>query len=66
MSRRFGEDKQWGVRFNGVYRDGSTATRGQSVELGAATIGLDYRGDRLRASLDAGHQSLNNEAPQGA
>lgn len=66
VSRRFGEDKQWGVRFNGVYRDGSTATRGQSVELGAATIGLDYRGDRLRASLDAGHQRLNNEAPQGA
>lgn len=64
--RRFGEDNQWGLRFNGVYRDGRTATRGQSVELGAASVALDYRGSRLRASLDAGHQTMNNQAPQGA
>lgn len=66
LGRRFGEENRWGVRVNGVYRQGDTATQGQSLELGAATVGLDYRGDRLRASLDAGHQSLDNEAPQGA
>ncbi|MGX8883565.1 TonB-dependent siderophore receptor [Methylovorus sp. SPW-M1] len=66
IGRRFGEDNAWGIRFNGVYRDGKNATAGQSVELGAATIGIDYRGNRLRASLDAGHQTMNNEAPQGA
>jgi iron complex outermembrane recepter protein len=66
VGRRFGEDNEWGVRFNGVYRNGKTATDGQSIELGAATVGIDYRGNRLRASLDAGHQSMNNEAPQGA
>lgn len=66
MGRRFGEQQQWGVRFNGVYRNGKTATDGQKLELGAATIAVDYRGASLRASLDAGHQTMNNDAPQGA
>ncbi len=66
LGRRFGEDNQWGVRFNGAYRNGDTATDGQSVELGTATVAIDYRGRGLRASLDAGHQTMNNEAPQGA
>lgn len=66
MGRRFGENNEWGIRVNGIYRDGKTATAGQSIELGSATIAIDYRSDTLRASLDAGHQTMNNEAPQGA
>ncbi|WP_406625638.1 TonB-dependent siderophore receptor [Acidovorax sp. SDU_ACID1] len=57
VGRRFGEQNQLGVRANGVYRSGDTATAGQSVKLGAASVGLDYRGERLRASLDLGYQS---------
>ncbi|TDY89187.1 UNVERIFIED_ORG: iron complex outermembrane receptor protein [Herbaspirillum seropedicae] len=66
LGRRFGEDKQWGIRFNGSYRNGNTATAEQSVELGTAVLGLDYRGSQLRASLDLGHQTMNNNAPQGS
>ena len=66
IGRRFGEQQEWGVRFNGVYRNGKTATDGQKVDLQAATVAVDYRGANLRASLDAGHQTMNNEAPQGA
>lgn len=66
VGRRFGEDNQWGIRVNGIYRDGETSTSGQSVNLGAATVALDYRGSKLRASLDTGYQTMNNEAPQGA
>ncbi|OZI77297.1 TonB-dependent receptor [Bordetella genomosp. 12] len=66
VGRRFGEDDAWGIRVNALYRDGDTATAGQSVELGAAAIGLDYRSATLRASLDVGHQTMNNKAPQGA
>jgi iron complex outermembrane receptor protein len=66
LGRRFGEQQQWGVRFNGVYRNGNAATDGQSVDLQAATIAVDYRSSSLRASLDAGHQTMNNEAPLGA
>lgn len=66
VGRRFGDEHQWGVRFNGIYRDGKTATEGQSIEQAVAAIGIDYRGNQLRASLDVGHQTLNNDAPQGA
>lgn len=66
VGRRYGDDHEWGVRFNGIYRDGKTATQAQSIELGAAALAVDYRGSQLRASLDAGHQTMNNEAPQGA
>ena len=66
VGRRYGDEHEWGVRFNGVYRDGKTATQGQSVELGAAALAVDYRGGQLRASVDVGHQTMNNEAPQGA
>jgi iron complex outermembrane receptor protein len=66
VGRRYGDEHQWGVRFNGIYRDGKTATQGQSVKLGAAALAVDYRGSQLRTSVDAGHQAMNNEAPQGA
>lgn len=55
LGRRFGDEKQWGVRFNGAYRDGRTYTDGQSLSLGTATLGLDYASRRFRASLDAGY-----------
>ncbi|MRW89937.1 TonB-dependent siderophore receptor [Duganella sp. FT80W] len=66
LSRRFGERQQWGVRVNGVYRNGDTSTDHQKLDLRAFTVAIDYRGERLRASLDAGHQTMNNQAPQGA
>ena len=63
IGRRFGENNEWGVRFNGSYRNGDTAVRNQSNELGVAVVGLDYRGANLRVSLDAGHQTNNIDAP---
>ncbi|MDF2569066.1 MAG: fcuA 2 [Sporomusa sp.] len=53
IGRRFGQDNEWGVRFNGVYRDGNTGVSGQSKQRNLGALGLDYRGDRWRASLDA-------------
>lgn len=53
IGRRFGDDKQFGVRFNGVYRDGDTTTDKQTQETQFASLALDYRGDNMRASLDA-------------
>lgn len=57
VGRRFGEQNQFGVRVNGVYRSGDTATSRQSVNLGTASVGLDFLGERLRASVDLGYQS---------
>ena len=52
LGRRFGENQQFGVRFNNVYRDGDTATRHQEQKAQLTSLGLDWRGERARLSAD--------------
>ncbi|GLK83143.1 TonB-dependent receptor [Ancylobacter defluvii] len=61
IGRRFGEDKEWGVRGNLLYRDGDTPVSDQSQELMNATLGIDYKGEKLRLALDLGTQILNTD-----
>jgi len=56
LGRRFGEHNAWGVRFNGVLRDGEATIRRGTQDLGMGALGVDYRGDRLRWSADFIHQ----------
>ncbi len=65
VGRRFGRDNAIGVRVNGIYRNGNTAVAGQSSQLGVATLGLDYRGERVRLSADLGYQNDKTEAASG-
>ncbi|MGJ7489133.1 TonB-dependent receptor [Variovorax sp. ZT4R33] len=53
VGRRFGEDNQWGVRANGVWRNGEGNVDGGRQRLGLGSLGVDYAGSRLRWSLDA-------------
>lgn len=57
IGRRFGEHKEFGVRFNGAYRSGDTTTDNQEQTDQVYSLGLDYRGERLRASLDLLYQN---------
>lgn len=52
LGRRFGANRQFGIRFNGVYRDGETALANQDKKATQAALGLDWRGDRVRVSAD--------------
>ncbi|RJF74385.1 TonB-dependent receptor [Rhodopseudomonas palustris] len=52
-SQRFGANKEWGVRFNGVARNGEASIDDGNWRSGVAALSLDYRGDRLRWTLDA-------------
>ncbi|HDS1818141.1 TPA: TonB-dependent siderophore receptor [Pseudomonas putida] len=52
VGRRFGEDNQFGVRFNGMYRDGDTATEHQAQRNVLSSLALDWRGERARLSVD--------------
>lgn len=63
--RRFGESNQFGVRFNGVFREGDTAVDGQSSTLGVASLGLDYQKDNYRLSADLGYQKDKTNAGSG-
>ncbi|MDX6018787.1 TonB-dependent siderophore receptor [Scandinavium sp. V105_16] len=56
LGRRFGDDNQFGARVNLVDREGETAIDGDKRRTTMASLGLDYRGDRLRTSLDLGYQ----------
>lgn len=62
VSRRFGDEKQFGVRFNGNLQGGDTAVDNQHRDLGIAAIALDYRGERLRLNLDFISQKESWEA----
>jgi len=44
------------VRLNAVHREGETGVDGEQKRTTAASLGLDYRGERLRTSLDVGYQ----------
>lgn len=52
LGRRFGENKQFGIRFNGAYRDGETAVNDQDKKVTLVSLGLDWRGERVRLSAD--------------
>jgi len=56
MGRRFGQDNAWGVRVNGMKRGGEATTRDGEQGLDMIALGVDYRGRRLRWSMDAIHQ----------
>lgn len=56
VGRRFGADESFGVRFNGAFHTGNTAIARNSEDLALASLGLDFRGDRVRISGDFGYQ----------
>lgn len=49
------------MRFNGVYRNGDTAVDHQSREFPMLSLGLDFRGERLRLSSDLLYQKESLE-----
>ncbi|WP_427313328.1 TonB-dependent receptor [Cupriavidus sp. H39] len=63
VARRFGEDREWGVRVNGSYYNGDTTADHQSRKAPVGAIALDYRGSQLRASLDVLAQEERIAAP---
>ncbi|WP_420135366.1 TonB-dependent receptor [Rhodopseudomonas sp.] len=65
-SRRFGDNKEWGVRFNGVGRNGEASINDGNFRSGLGAVAIDYRGERFRWTLDAFSQNddTDNFRPQ--
>jgi len=61
FARRFGG---FGMRINGVRRDGEMSIDNQERELSMASLGIDYRGERARFSADFGWQDHRLDAPR--
>lgn len=64
--KRFGEDNEFGIRVNGLVRDGDLVIDDQSERLGAAALSLDYLGERLRLYGDFGIQTQKIDSPDWA
>lgn len=54
--RRFGDSDQFGARVNLVHREGDTAIDNDRRRTTLASVGLDYKGDKFRTSVDMGYQ----------
>jgi iron complex outermembrane receptor protein len=61
VGRRFGDEGQWGIRVNGMYRDGQTGIAHGNQSQGNGAVALDYRGTKLRWSFDAYNVSENTD-----
>ncbi len=55
---RFGPNKAFGIRINVAGRDGDTAIDDQKEWSALGAVALDYRGERVRLSLDAASQKI--------
>ena len=64
VARRFGPDRNTGIRINAVRRDGGTAVDREKRELDAFVVGLDWRNDKVRLSADIGHQYHRLDQPR--
>lgn len=66
VSRRFGAQNEWGLRFNGVGRNGEASIDNGNWRAGLGALSLDYRGERVRWTLDAISQNddTTNFRPQ--
>lgn len=63
VSRRFGQDKQFGIRVNGAYLSGDGTIDHQENESQLGAIALDWRSSRIRLSADIYHTKENVDAP---
>ncbi|MBO9518201.1 MAG: TonB-dependent siderophore receptor [Porphyrobacter sp.] len=58
VSRRFGNDGEWGLRVNGAYRDGEVSIDREDRRNQVLGVALDWRSDRARVVLDLAYQEV--------
>lgn len=65
LGRRFGTDNAWGIRLNLLSRGGDTPIDRQNDSMQNAALAIDYRGDKLTASLDMANQDRLTKGQSG-
>ena len=64
FSRRFGDDREWGVRMNVAHHGGIDSVDDENLKLDMASLGTDFRGEHVRFSVDLGWQDHDIDAPR--
>lgn len=62
-SRRFGDNQEYGLRFNTGAYTGNTQMDTQSRQTLVSAVAFDFRGDRFRTTIDVVSQYENFTAP---
>ncbi len=62
-ARRFGDNREYGLRFNGGAYSGNTQINNQSRRALVGALAFDFRGERFRATVDGVSQYENFTAP---
>lgn len=52
LGRRFGDEKEFGIRINAAYQDGDSAVDTQEKESQLGSVAFDWRGQRARLYTD--------------
>lgn len=65
VSRRFGQDERFGMRFNGAFREGDTPVKLTTKHNELAALSLDYRGERLRLLGDFDYSDARTDGRLG-
>lgn len=63
IGKRFGHDKEWGVRINADYTKGTTYRKKEKMTTGNIFIDVDYDKDGTRANFFYGHNHVKEKAP---
>lgn len=63
IARRYGANREFGVRVNGGLRGGDTVVDNQSNRAGVGSLALDYQGERFRSWLYVLAQRDDWDAP---
>lgn len=63
VARRYGEERQIGIRVNGAMLGGDTPIDGNGQRNGAGSLALDYTGDRFRFTADVIDQNDRYDRP---
>lgn len=64
VARRYGANKEYGVRVNAAYRTGDTAVDDEGAKLGLLSVGFDWHNQVARVSADLGYQDNKLESPR--
>lgn len=64
VSRRFGDNKEFGVRLNAAHTEGNSAIESDKARNTVFHLGLDWKGEKARVSTDLGYQKNYLSSPR--
>lgn len=59
VSRRFGDNKEWGIRVNGEILNGTTAVKESMIKAKSLFVNIDHKDEKSKTNLFAGYRDID-------